>query len=464
MMIHQHRTVGRGMTIIVVGILLKFGMVEAFGTSSVKCKQLYQSSLPMASTSRTTGRRRGRNNSSFSNQFITSNPSSSISNNEIRTPSYLPKVCGALAAIMLSISTITTLDVNLMTSPIFHDENINVVVVSSTEQPETWDDISQQSRIMQQQKDLELMTTSTTIQNLDQNDETISKDQMNESKKYDYYLKLCLAGGFASCLAHALLTPLDMIKTRMQSSSSTNNPLQFAKELCQTEGPMSLLKGFQSTALGYLLGGAVFFGGTEFFTQNLFQNSDSSFAFVLLCGAISVVMADIVVAPFEAMRIHSVTEQTNNIDLIENEQLIQMNSITTTKEEKDSDTAFQLSGLYTGFPALVIRDVPFHSTKFAVYDALSQQMHTIVMDNMMCTMVAGAIAGIAAAVISQPADAAFTQCCTSHSQQISPIDAFVKVWQKGTISNGLLSRCVFGAMLVTIQFTLYSSAKHVLFS
>ena len=458
---------GRGMAIIVVGILLKCDMVDAFCTlpSSVKCEQfLYQSSLSIASTSRTTGRRRARSHSSsssFSNPFITSNPSSN--QNEIKTPTYLPKVFGALAAIMLSISTMTTLDVNRMMTSSSIDKNINVVVVSSTEQPETWDEISKQSQIIiQQQQGLDFITTSTITKNLDQRDESTSKNRIDESKQYDYYLKLCLAGGFASCLAHGLLTPLDMIKTRMQSSSSsssTNNPLLFAKELCQTEGPMSLLKGFQSTAMGYLLGGAVFFGGTEFFTQHLFQNSDTSFTFVLLCGAISVVMADIFVAPFEAMRIHTVTEETNNN---ENE-VLQLKSITPTKEEQDSDNALHLSGLYTGFPALVIRDVPFHSTKFAVYDALSQQMHTILMDSMMTTIVAGAIAGIAAAVVSQPADAAFTQCCTSHSQQISPMDAFITVWQNGTISNGLLSRCVFGAMLVTLQFTLYSSAKHVLF-
>lgn len=77
-------------------------------------------------------------------------------------------------------------------------------------------------------------------------------------------------------------------------------------------------------------------------------------------------------------------------------------------------------------------------------------------------MIAGAVAGTAAAVVSQPADATFTRCnqpSEIDGRRLSPPEAFAHLLENGGFGTGLSSRCLFGAALVSLQFLGYGITK-----
>lgn len=77
------------------------------------------------------------------------------------------------------------------------------------------------------------------------------------------YLQFFAAGGLCATITHGGLTPIDVIKTRLQlePAGSKLNMATMARSIVAKEGPTGLLAGFGPTAVGYLIqGGAKFCG------------------------------------------------------------------------------------------------------------------------------------------------------------------------------------------------------------
>lgn len=81
----------------------------------------------------------------------------------------------------------------------------------------------------------------------------------SEGKVYDlmYYLKGALAGGICCAITHGGLTPVDVVKTRIQL-----DPVKFNKgliggfkQIIAEEGPGGLLTGLGPTVVGYFIQG-----------------------------------------------------------------------------------------------------------------------------------------------------------------------------------------------------------------
>merc|ERR1711966_501466 len=88
------------------------------------------------------------------------------------------------------------------------------------------------------------------------------------AKKYDsmYYLKGAAAGGICCSITHGALTPVDVVKTRMQLEPTkyTSMISGFNKVIAE-EGAGALLTGLGPTAFGYFVQGWFKFGGVEYF-------------------------------------------------------------------------------------------------------------------------------------------------------------------------------------------------------
>jgi hypothetical protein len=76
-----------------------------------------------------------------------------------------------------------------------------------------------------------------------------------------YYVKGALAGGIGTCITHGALTPVDVVKTRIQLE-----PLKYSKGMIGTfrqiiaeEGAGALLTGFGPTVVGYFIQGLPLF-------------------------------------------------------------------------------------------------------------------------------------------------------------------------------------------------------------
>lgn len=81
-----------------------------------------------------------------------------------------------------------------------------------------------------------------------------------------YFLKGALAGGICCSVTHGALTPVDVVKTRMQLEplKYTGMVSGFQKVIAE-EGAGALLTGLGPTAFGYFVQGWFKFGGVEYF-------------------------------------------------------------------------------------------------------------------------------------------------------------------------------------------------------
>lgn len=96
---------------------------------------------------------------------------------------------------------------------------------------------------------------------------------MSLASQFDvtYYTKAAIAGGICCGVTHGALTPVDVIKTRIQL-----DPVKYSKGMgsafktvVATEGSGALLTGLGATASGYFVQGWFKFGGVEFFKIQL---------------------------------------------------------------------------------------------------------------------------------------------------------------------------------------------------
>ena len=80
-----------------------------------------------------------------------------------------------------------------------------------------------------------------------------------EEKKYDlnYYVKGALAGGICCSVTHGALTPVDVVKTRIQLDSVKYNRglIGGFKQIIAEEGAGALLTGLGPTVVGYFVQG-----------------------------------------------------------------------------------------------------------------------------------------------------------------------------------------------------------------
>ncbi|KAF5014299.1 hypothetical protein F66182_14768, partial [Fusarium sp. NRRL 66182] len=83
------------------------------------------------------------------------------------------------------------------------------------------------------------------------------------------YSRFAFAGAVCCSVTHGALTPVDVVKTRIQLDPVTYNRGLFGgiRQVISNEGAGALLTGFGPTAAGYFLQGAFKFGGYEFFKQ-----------------------------------------------------------------------------------------------------------------------------------------------------------------------------------------------------
>jgi len=82
---------------------------------------------------------------------------------------------------------------------------------------------------------------------------------MTKDEVYDttYYLKSALAGGICCSITHGAVTPLDVVKTRIQLDPVKYNKgfIGGFRQVIQGEGAGALLTGLGATATGYFVQG-----------------------------------------------------------------------------------------------------------------------------------------------------------------------------------------------------------------
>ncbi|EMD39527.1 hypothetical protein CERSUDRAFT_111850 [Gelatoporia subvermispora B] len=284
------------------------------------------------------------------------------------------------------------------------------------------------------------------------------------------YSKFFLAGALCCTVTHGGMTPIDVVKTRIQidPALARKSLLAGGRYIVANEGPAALLTGFGPTAVGYLVQGGAKFAGYEFWKKQFCQIAGDQEAAVkyrtaIYLGASSVAefFADILLTPLEATRIRLVSQRHYATGLV--------TGFTRLAREEG------LRGLYAGFLPILCKQIPYAIGQFTV----NEFCHELAFRNMSeetrrtlspsatfgINLGSGVIAGFAAAILSQPADTLLSQINKGHGPEGSMVHRLTVLARQAGFRGlfaGLGPRMVMTAGLVAGQFLLYGGIKDAL--
>ncbi|CAG85488.1 DEHA2B12188p [Debaryomyces hansenii CBS767] len=283
------------------------------------------------------------------------------------------------------------------------------------------------------------------------------------------YASFALAGAIGCGVTHGAMTPIDVIKTRIQLEPTVYNKglLGSLKKIVGAEGAGALLTGLGPTVLGYSLQGCFKFGGYELFKKNFTElvgvDTAKKYKNSVYMGsaALAEFFADIALCPLEATRIRLVSQPNFANGLIGGFSRI-------LKEEG-------VGSFYNGFTPILFKQIPYNIAKFLVFERASDAIFGAVgtpknqLSETKLTLInlsAGIIAGCAAAFVSQPADTLLSKVNKTKKapgqSTIGLLGQLAK--QLGVVGSfaGLPTRLVMVGTLTSLQFTIYGHIKKML--
>jgi solute carrier family 25 phosphate transporter 3 len=213
------------------------------------------------------------------------------------------------------------------------------------------------------------------------------------------YFALCGFGGILSCgLTHTALTPLDLVKCRLQTNKERYKSLGTGFKLTIAEGGMSgLFLGWAPTAIGYSMQGLCKFGFYEVFKsvysgmmgeENCFLYRTSLY---LAASASAEFFADIALSPMEAAKVRMQTSDVGTFPRTLREAVPKMYA------------AEGIHGFYKSLVPLWGRQIPYTMMKFACFERTVEALYKFVVpkprnecskgEQLIVTFAAGYIAG-----------------------------------------------------------------------
>lgn len=298
---------------------------------------------------------------------------------------------------------------------------------------------------------------------------TLNKPVVPPPSGIDLYSRFAFAGALCCSITHGALTPVDVVKTRIQLFPEQYNQgmVSAFKTVIKNEGSGALLTGFGPTAAGYFLQGAFKFGGYEFWKKTFIDTlgfetaQNNRTAIYLASSAIAEFFADVALCPLEATRIRLVSQPTFASGLFS----------AFGKILKEEGVA---RGFYSGFGPILFKQIPYTMAKFVVYELAAEKIYQMIgkpkeqLSNLAVTGVnlgSGIIAGTCAAIVSQPADTLLSKINKQKGVSGSVMTRLMTMAKElgpGGLFLGLGPRIVMVATLTAGQFAIYGDIKRML--
>ncbi|KAI0867810.1 mitochondrial carrier domain-containing protein [Hypoxylon argillaceum] len=290
---------------------------------------------------------------------------------------------------------------------------------------------------------------------------------LSKSNELALYSRYALAGAVCCSFTHAILTPIDIVKTRIQV-----DPLAYnhgvsggLRQVVAKEGAGALATGLGPTAAGYFLQGALKFGGYEFLKARAIDTlgyetaCNNRYAIYLGSSALAEIAGDIVLCPFEAVRIRLVSQPGFGRGLADG-------LVRIVREEG-------IRGLYSGLGPIVLKQVPYTMATFVVYEHALEQAYKWVDKSTVSSigitginMGSGLLAGIAATLVSQPADTILSKINKSKGE--AGEGTLRRLWTiardtgfRGSYA-GIRARLFMVGGMTALQFAVYGDIKKAL--
>ncbi|CAG2174605.1 unnamed protein product [Oppiella nova] len=274
------------------------------------------------------------------------------------------------------------------------------------------------------------------------------------------YFALCGLGGVLSCgITHTALTPLDLVKCRIQV-----NPTKFKgivsgfQVTLKEEGVRGLGRGWAPTAFGYSLQGLGKFGLYEVFKKVYADaiGEEASYqwrtSLYLAASASAELFADVALCPFEACKVRTQTSPGASAQL----------RVVMPQIWKNEG----FGGFYKGLTPLWMRQIPYTMMKFACFERTVELLYKHVVpkpraecnkaEQLTVTFTAGYIAGVFCAIVSHPADTVVSKL---NQDKGSTAGGVLKKLGFGGVWKGLTPRIIMIGTLTGLQWFIYDAVK-----
>ncbi|KAF9485535.1 mitochondrial carrier [Pholiota conissans] len=238
-----------------------------------------------------------------------------------------------------------------------------------------------------------------------------------------------LAGALAGISEHAVMFPVDSIKTRMQVFTASPAAIYSGvgnafTRISSTEGIRALWRGVSSVILGAGPAHAVHFGTLEFVREIAGGNeAGNQWLATALAGGSATIAADAFMNPFDVIKQRMQVHQSQFRSFI---------SCATNVYRAEGIAAF-----YVSYPTTLAIAIPFNAIQYTVYDHLKRFANPRNEYSPSTHIVAGGVAGAVAAAVTTPLDVAKTMLQTRGVSKEADIrrvrgmfDAFKVIWAR----------------------------------
>ncbi|KAL0267926.1 UNVERIFIED_CONTAM: hypothetical protein PYX00_010057 [Menopon gallinae] len=274
------------------------------------------------------------------------------------------------------------------------------------------------------------------------------------------YFALCGLGGILSCgITHTMITPLDLVKCRLQvDSAKYKNLINGFKVTVKEEGTRGLAKGWAPTCIGYSAQGLCKFGLYEFFkckySDLIGEENTYIYRTWLYLGASASAefFADIALSPLESIKVKIQTTPGYANTLRE---------CAPKMMQEEGMSAF-----YKSLVPLWMRQIPYTMMKFACFEKTIEILYNHVVpkprdqctkgEQLVVTFAAGYIAGVFCAVVSHPADTIVSKLNQNKEASVGQILnelGMLGIWK------GLIPRIIMIGTLTAAQWFIYDAVK-----
>eukprot|EP00527_Entomoneis_sp_CCMP2396_P009280 CAMPEP_0198138346 /NCGR_PEP_ID=MMETSP1443-20131203/1744_1 /TAXON_ID=186043 /ORGANISM="Entomoneis sp., Strain CCMP2396" /LENGTH=336 /DNA_ID=CAMNT_0043800075 /DNA_START=185 /DNA_END=1195 /DNA_ORIENTATION=- len=292
-------------------------------------------------------------------------------------------------------------------------------------------------------------------------------------------IRYFIAGGTCAAISHGITTPIDVVKTKIQSNPRKYNKgmASTAVELVKEDGASVLLGGLGPTVVGYGIEGAMKFGVYEVMKPvfaEIFKKADGSsntaLAF-LLASAVAGAVASLILCPMESTRIKMVTDRAYK------EKNLLTGLAMIVKDEG-------LGSIFGSIWAMLAKQVPYTFGKQVSFDVFAIMLYKLYRDfedkvvlnesqiKWVVSVASAFLASLVACIFSQPGDMILTETFRKPTSGVINDanrrkfgNVVKRLHDEGGIPQfftGTGARIVHVSTIITSQLVIYDIVKQML--